>query len=449
MTIPQRDIDLINGYCNGSLTDEDFSELESRLRESHELRQILIEYRSIESAMPLALASGAMEQTEASSTKKSLAIRRLKVALLATAAGFLLTFGLYFLRPSGEPQIATVRSLSGSVRWIAAAGRIHDDLRVGSVLTGGTIEGLSADASAAIEFSDGTTVTLSHLFALTISDDVQKQLYLRHGDLSLTVVAQPQGKPLTLLTQTASLEAGETRCEVSADADCTELTVNEGLVHVTELVDGQSTDVPAAHQIVAAIDGRGTPAAWKVLPPTHQWIADLQAEVMHGKLLSAEQVHGLEMRRAIASLELTATEAIEQFARRIGDLGDDGGVVFATPVRMGLGVASMVSVAPTKGHASPVVLVKGNRLRIRGSVRRPAQVTFGFEVRDPTSDRHVVENVDGPFEFVLPVDEFRPEIPGVASDASPFGRRLTNVFCATNSSDAGLEITHVELLAPQ
>ena len=135
MTIPQRDIDLINGYCNGSLTDEDFSELESRLRESHELRQILIEYRSIESAMPLALASGAMEQTEASSSKKSLAIRRLKVALLATAAGFLLMFGLYFLRPSSEPQIATVRSLSGSVRWIAAAGRIHDDLRVGSVLT--------------------------------------------------------------------------------------------------------------------------------------------------------------------------------------------------------------------------------------------------------------------------------------------------------------------------
>ena len=80
MTIPQRDIDLINGYCNGSLTDEDFSELESRLRESHELRQVLIEYRSIESAMPSALASGAMEKTEASSTKKSLAIRRLKVA---------------------------------------------------------------------------------------------------------------------------------------------------------------------------------------------------------------------------------------------------------------------------------------------------------------------------------------------------------------------------------
>ena len=342
-------------------------------------------------------------------------------------------------------------SLSGSVRWIAATGRIHDDLRVGSALTGGTIEGLSADASAAIEFSDGTTVTLSHLFALTISDDVQKQLYLRHGDLSLTVVTQPQGKPLTLLTQTASLEAGETRCEVSADAYRTELTVNEGLVRVTQLIDGQSTDVSAAHQIVAAIDGRGTLAAWKVLPPTHQWIADLQAEVIRGKLLSAEQVHGLEMRRAIASLELTATEAIQQFAGRIGDLGDDDGVVYATPVRMGKGVASMVSVAPTKGQASPVVLVKGNRLRIRGSVRRPAQVTFGFEVRDPTSDRHAVENVDGPFEFVLPVDEFPlSEIPyGVAFDASPFGRKLANVFCVTNSSDAGLEITHVELLAPE
>ena len=50
--IPQRDIDLIDGYCNGSLTDDDFYELEWRLRESRELRQLLIEYRSIESAMP-------------------------------------------------------------------------------------------------------------------------------------------------------------------------------------------------------------------------------------------------------------------------------------------------------------------------------------------------------------------------------------------------------------
>ncbi len=111
-----RDTELVNGYCSGNLTDEEFSELERRLRESPELRQMLIEYRSIESGLPSAMVAGTTEQTEATVTSKNRAIRRLNIALLAMAAGFLLMFGLYFLRPSSEPQIATARSLTGSVR---------------------------------------------------------------------------------------------------------------------------------------------------------------------------------------------------------------------------------------------------------------------------------------------------------------------------------------------
>ena len=116
------------------------------------------------------------------------------------------------------------------------------------------------------------------------------------------------------------------------------------------------------------------------------------------------------------------------------------------------GVASMILVDPGKGQDRPVVLVEGNRHRFRGSVRATSKVTFGFEAHSPAggSDHQTVENIDGTFDFVLPVDEF-PLVrnsSGVAPDISAFGRVLGHVFCFA-SSDAGLEITRVELLAPE
>ena len=38
MSAEQRDLELMNGYCSGSLTDAEFLELEDRLRESSQLR---------------------------------------------------------------------------------------------------------------------------------------------------------------------------------------------------------------------------------------------------------------------------------------------------------------------------------------------------------------------------------------------------------------------------
>jgi len=39
MNNEQRDLELVNGYCSGSLTGAEFLELEARLRESSQLRQ--------------------------------------------------------------------------------------------------------------------------------------------------------------------------------------------------------------------------------------------------------------------------------------------------------------------------------------------------------------------------------------------------------------------------
>ncbi|MDF1845239.1 MAG: hypothetical protein P1U77_27840, partial [Rubripirellula sp.] len=140
MKLSRHDQDLVNGYCSGSLSKAEFAELENRLRESREMRRLLIEYRSIEAGLPSAIAAGGDEQVELRFEKKSSSIRRLRFALLATAAGFLLMFGLNILGPGSEPQLATLDSLTGSVRWTGTGGQVVDDVQSGRALTGGTIE---------------------------------------------------------------------------------------------------------------------------------------------------------------------------------------------------------------------------------------------------------------------------------------------------------------------
>ena len=124
MKLSRHDQDLVNGYCSGSLSKAEFAELENRLRESREMRRLLIEYRSIEAGLPSAIAAGRDEQVELRFEKKSSSIRRLRFALLATAAGFLLMFGLNILGPGSEPQLATLDSLTGSVRWTGTGGQV-------------------------------------------------------------------------------------------------------------------------------------------------------------------------------------------------------------------------------------------------------------------------------------------------------------------------------------
>ena len=450
MTIPQRDIDLINGYCNGSLTDDDFSELESRLRESHELRQLLIEYRSIESAMPSALASGTMEKAQASATKKSRVIRRLKIALLATAAGLLLMFGLYFLRPSSGPQLATLDSLTGSVRWTGTGGQVVDDVQSGRALTSGTIECLSVDSSANLEFPDGSTVTISGMSALTISDDGPKELHLREGNLSATVTSQPEGRPLRLLTPTAELEVLGTQFDVIATDTQTKITVNEGVVRVTRLTDGKFTHVKAAHSLVATIEARDPLVAIAVREPVRVWKANLGQDKTAGDWLPIAHALRIEIGQEIEAGELDADRAKEVYFKRLEKFGDDDGFLKAVPRRTRRAeqpVIYLVSLNIPQRQAGPVLLSGGSRLRVMGRSKLPQEVTFGLAARN--HDRTII----GRYGVARPVDPtFDIEIP--IADLREHDRQTSAVgleaFVFYSFVDKpGLELTHVELVTSE
>lgn len=154
--------------------------------------------------------------TQLDSVDKRLRTRRLVLSVVAAAAMVALIAGVYFLRPSDEPQIATITSIDGSVRWTGNCGQVYDDLESGHPLTGGTLESLAVDSSVEVQFRDGSTVTLTGLSVLTILDRGHKELHLREGNLSATVEVQPEGKPLLVLTPAAELEVLGTQFDVAA-----------------------------------------------------------------------------------------------------------------------------------------------------------------------------------------------------------------------------------------
>lgn len=56
--LDDRDLHLVDSYCSGSLTDEEFKELEDSLRVKPKLRRTLAEYRGLESALRASASAG-------------------------------------------------------------------------------------------------------------------------------------------------------------------------------------------------------------------------------------------------------------------------------------------------------------------------------------------------------------------------------------------------------
>ena len=450
MKLSRHDQDLVNGYCSGSLSKAEFAELENRLRESREMRRLLIEYRSIEAGLPSAIAAGRDEQVELRFEKKNSSIRRLRFALLATAAGFLLMFGLNIFGPDSEPQLATLDSLTGSVRWTGTGGQVVDDVQSGRALTGGTIECLSADSSANLEFPDGSTVTISGVSALTISDDGHKELHLREGNLSATVTPQPEGKPLRMLTPTAELEVLGTQFDVTAAETQTKITVNEGLVRVKRLTDGKFTDVKAAHSLIATIEAREPLVAIAVQEPIRVWKANLGQDKTAGDWLPIAHALRIEIGREIEAGELDADRAKEVYFKRLDKFEVDDGFLTAVPRRTGREeqpVIYLISLNIPQRQAGPILLSERSRLRVMGRSRIPQEATFSLAARN--HDRTVAgrygvkQRVEATFDIEIEVSELRE----LGDGTSAVGLEAFVLDCFAN--EPGLELAHVELLGPE
>ena len=101
-------------------------------------------------------------------------------------------------RRVSDVSIARITGLSGSLIWTGDRGQIVRDVKVGTELAGGTIEGMAPDSWFELQFNDGSTVMISGTSMLTFADLGQKELRLREGIFSANVVPQPKGKPMLM-----------------------------------------------------------------------------------------------------------------------------------------------------------------------------------------------------------------------------------------------------------
>ncbi len=350
--------------------------------------------------------------------------------MLAIAAVILvaLTASLYFHRPSAEREIAKITGLSGALQWTGDGGRVFHNLSLGTELSGGTIEGMTPGSWFELEFSDGSTVTISGNAMLTFSDHEQKKLHLKEGNLSGNVKPQPADKPMLIYTRSAMLEVVGTRFEVEAGPSAMMLNVSEGKVRVKRLSDGSMVDVPAKHRLVAAADRE----MLSVLVPNsvNRWKSQLH--------LGPDGTQGKWSPK---------TEAEDAKIRAVPYTTHQGKTIYTA------------SFGVSPGDKPPVILQPDSCFRVRGRIASTHKVYFGVTLRHPNGEfagnfqtiRSAVEFRSGQdFEVILHLRDFRldPSLIEMKSSlpTDPYDLVVESMWCHTLGEQAGLEVTEVELI---
>jgi len=343
----------------------------------------------------------------------------------AAAAAVLLTAAA--LWPRGKTEVARVTGLNGSLQWIGDGGRMERDLKVGTVLGGGTLEAMSADSWVSLEFRDGSVVTVSGPTMLTLSEDDQKELHLREGNLFAKVARQAKGRPMLIHTRTAELEVLGTQLDVEAEPGTTRLNVNEGRVRVTRLVDGSVAEVPALHQVVASADRSGALTPTPRAAAVNRWKSRLTASV--GKSLPAEGDLPARLRAIPIIINRPKAGSFAVFVAAFG---------------------------VAQADSPPVRLEAGSRFRIRGRLDAARDLGFGVTMKrsggsfggkfEAIVPARQFPSEGGPFDLVLDPSVLRPLQP--EASGTPIGSEVEDCYVFTVNVDAGLAVAEVELLPP-
>ncbi|MFK7768069.1 MAG: FecR domain-containing protein [Mariniblastus sp.] len=332
--------------------------------------------------------------------------------------------------------IAKITGLSGSLIWTGDRGQIVRDVKVGTGLAGGTIEGMGPDSWFELQFNDGSTVMISGTSMLTFSDAGQKELRLREGIFSANVTPQPAGKPMLIHTRSALLKVLGTQFDIKTNLNSTELNVREGKVRVKRLSDGREVDVPAKHRVVAGDEREMTPA--RVPDSTNKWKSQL---------------------------DLGPTKAWGNYGKWIPASGGRRAAMKAiafVPQENQKVTLHLLGLPVIQSEDSPVVVEPNSRFVVRGRIKVAAEVSFGIRMAHSNGEfagkflgRQEVSKSDdeNEFELVYPLETFalapcvrdrKDELPG-----SPEDLVLTGVWSFTyTGAPSGLEVTEVELLPP-
>jgi len=432
--------ELLLRYLDGNLLPEEEPRVAELLREDPEARAFLRDVA--EQVVTLADVERVAERREkelgarrdwAGQGSDRIADRRLRFAgwrSVAAAAAILAVIAAVFLvRSRTDREIVKITGLDGSLQWTGNGGRVFHDLRVGTKLPGGTVEGMTPSSWLELEFDDSSTVTISGNSTLTFSDYGQKKLHLKEGSVSGNIEPQPAGKPMVIYTRSAMLEVLGTQFEVETGLSETMLNVNKGKVRVKRLSDGSTVEVAAQHRVTAAADREMSPV--RIPKSVNRWTSqlDLGPAGMYGKWVSETEgkYAGLE------AIPYTIPNSITIYAAAFG---------------------------VSQGDKPPVMLEPTSQIRVRGWLKSSHPVWFGVTVRHKDGEfagkfqiSRPAEEFPGEQDFEVLLDlkdfhldpslnEWKDKLPG-----DPFGLVVQDVWCHTLDKQAGLQVKHVEIAA--
>ena len=277
----------IGAWLDGRISEAESETLQQELRESAEARATFESYAQLDAVIREVADTesvGAISRGSGSSVSiPKRATPPYARALLAIAAGIIiaLTAVLYFQPMKAGRNIVRIKGLNGTLTWIGDGGQIvqgssspqmrtrwSNVLSEEAELPGGTIEGTAPDSWFELEFHDGSTATIFGDSILTFSDQGQKELRLKQGRFSASVVPQPAGEPMLIHTPAAHLKVVGTQFDVEAAPESTMLYVREGKVQIRRMSDGKTVDVSTGHRVVAAAGSEMLP---QLVAPDRTW----------------------------------------------------------------------------------------------------------------------------------------------------------------------------------
>ena len=263
----------IAAWLDGRISEAESETLQQELRDSEEARTAFRLYAELDTVIrEVADTQGVGTISKAGGSSMSTpgpAMTPFAKAALALAAVIIVavTGTLYYQHVNANRNIARITGLNGALVWIGNGGRIvqgsdsqQEPTRWSNVLSedaelpGGTIEGTAPDSWFELEFDDGSSAMIFGESILTFSDQGQKELRLKQGRFSATVVPQPAGEPMLIHTPVADLKVIGTQFDVEAGPESTMLYVREGKVRIRRVSDGKTVDVQADHRVVVTSD---------------------------------------------------------------------------------------------------------------------------------------------------------------------------------------------------
>ena len=346
----------------------------------------------------------------------------------AVAAAAALVFLAAFVIASIPPgHVAKVSAILGPCQYIAADGKVQNEVKAGTVLrVGDTIRTRSSSTWVKLALNDGSVMTIAGRSRLRLLNvDGRRGVQLAYGNLWATVAKQGRVKPVSIQTPTATIETSTAQFDLEVHPTTSILRVNDGFVNVERLADGQTADVAADHQAVISISRNRQFAVMRQPKPVNDW-----------------NCHLLAGPGAVIGNWLPST-------------AEGSSLLVAIPLVIGIKSTIYVANFSVQCSGSPPVLIEGgSRVRIRGTTRTDSPVYFGIttqRIKGGFFGKYSAEIGAGalgqagePWQIEVPLSKFKPKTENVPD--LPIGMELTDIWVFSPEESAELEIHRVEFL---